>query len=197
MRKLTTAVVLAALVAGVVVSYAWAKPASVLGSTLGFWSRQDEKVIAIRRNRDAVITVVVFDGEKLVAFEKAHKKDRVEHVPLLEYDMEKLKTITADAGRAHKQVMEYGPLQRKPPVIRAIKLVEAPDGSLLWNVYVYTRTKTFRGAWVVDGKTWQVQENRVVANDITDPNTEEWIGDIIEKEEPEEGGEDAGEDQAE
>ena len=197
MRKLTTAVVLAALVAGVVVSYAWAKPTSVLGPVLGVWSKRDAKVIAIRRNRDEVITIVAFDGKKLVAFEKAHKKDRVERVPLLEYDMEKLKTITADAGWAHKQVMEYGPLERKPPVIRAIKLVEAPDGSLLWNVYVYAQTKTFRGAWVVDAETWEVQASRLTKNDLTDPNTEQWTGDIIEKEEPEEGGEDAGEDQAE
>jgi len=197
MRKLTTAVVLAALVAGVVVSYAWAKPKSALGAVLGVWAKRDAKVIAIRRNADAVLTIVTFDGEKLAAFEKAPKKDRVERVPLLEYDIEKLKTIGADAGWAHKQVMEYRPLLGKPPVIKAIKLVEAPDGSLLWNVYVYTQTNIFRGAWVVDAKTWEVQKSRVTENDITDPDDEQWTGDVIEKEEPEEGGEDEGEDQAE
>lgn len=193
MKKLMTAVVLAALVAGVVVSYAWAKPMTAVGKALGVWAKSESKVIAIRRTVDEVLTVVVFDGEKLTAFKKAPKEDRVECEVLLKHDIEKLKTMGADAGWAHKQVMEYGPLQDKPPVIRAIKLVEAPDGSFLWNVYVFAQTKHFRGAWVVDGQTWEVRENRVTQTEITNPDEEQWTGDEIVKEEPEEGGEDEAE----
>jgi len=183
MRKLATAVVLAALVAGVIASVAYAEPRSLLGKVLGAWSKKPGKVLAIRRDMNNVLTIVTLRGDEIKAYQKAPRKKQVTREPALEYDIEKLKTLPGgDAGWAHKKALESDVLTESFHIIRAVKLVEREDGSMAWNVYLYSYVGNFCGAVVVDAKTYEVAPEILGPKNVTDPNEETWLKEEEEEE---------------
>jgi len=183
MRKLATAVVLAALVAGVIASVAYAEPKSLLGKVLGAWSKKPGKILGIRRDMNNVLTIVMLRGDEVRAYENAPRKKQVTREPALEYDLEKLKALPGgDAGWAHKKAVESDVLAESFHVIRCVRLVEREDGSMAWNVYLYSYTGNFRGAVVVDAKTWEVAPEIVGPENVTNPNEETWLKEEEEEE---------------
>lgn len=211
MRKLgasAIAVLAAVAVSGVMMSIAWAEPSSVVGKALGFWGkRKDVKVLEIRRHReDNSLETVMLKGDTIMMqksippkkWTKNAKSQIVQMKTLREFDIEKVKKLTADAGWAHNKVVNSPDLAGKRPTIRCVTLREKEDGNLEFLVHAYhPATHTYRGAYPVDVAAGFTVGERLTLPREEDPMLVKW-GDPIEAEEAAAGEEgEAGEEGAE
>ncbi len=175
--------VAALVVTSFLISTAYAPPHSVLGKLLGFWGKRPEKLLCIKRDLDNNAFVTVFNGKVVKAYKFPKNGPMEEMESTLTYDVEKLKEIKGDAGWAHKQFMEWSEMAGKEPLIRAVSLDIDAEGTLKFQIHIYSSTNDYRGAWPVDAKTWKWDKDKIDPTDEGNPMHQVWAVDKVKGEE--------------
>jgi len=110
---------------------------SLLGKVVGRWSKLG-KLIEIRRLRqkdgNAAELTILMDGEVRM-YRLKGGAERMECAR--EYDLEKIKKLSADAGWAHKKVLDYTVDEGMRGVLRALTIQETEDGKLEYIGHLY------------------------------------------------------------